>query len=122
MVKHLKKFAQCFPSYPMLGSWHICWTTSQADVFFRNSGEQITQVEKRAWSAFKNVFAGFLGNNKAENDKDLIEELLNSYYGLGCRMSLKLHYLHSHLKFFRPNLGAVTEESGDVEHIPRKMG
>ena len=77
---------------------------------------KMTQVEKKAWHAFKNVIAGFLGNNKADNYKDLVEELLDSYYGLGCRMSIKLHYLHSHLEFFRPNLGAVTEEGGEQFH------
>lgn len=31
-------------------------------------------------------------------------------------MSLKLHYLHSHLKFFWPNLGALPEEYGEWFH------
>ena len=31
-------------------------------------------------------------------------------------MSIKLHFLHSHLHFFRANLGAVSEESGERFH------
>jgi hypothetical protein len=77
---------------------------------------KMTTVEKRAWIAFKNVVAGFLGNNKADNYKDLAEELLDSFRSLDCRMSLKVHYLHSHLDFFRPNLGAVSEEHGERFH------
>ena len=32
---------------------------------------------------------------------------------MGCRMSLKIHFLHSHLNFFPPNLGAVSDEHGE---------
>ena len=31
-------------------------------------------------------------------------------------MSLKLHFLHSHLKFFPENLGAVSDEQGERFH------
>jgi hypothetical protein len=31
-------------------------------------------------------------------------------------MSVKLHYLHSHLEFFRQNLGDVSEEHGECFH------
>ena len=77
---------------------------------------KMKEKEKRAWTAFKHVVSNFLGNNRADNYKELIEELLNSYQDLGCRMSTKLHYLHSHLEFFRPNLGDVSEEHGERFH------
>ena len=32
---------------------------------------------------------------------------------MGYRMSLKIHFLHSHLNFFPPNLGAVSDEHGE---------
>ncbi|KAF2361910.1 hypothetical protein FHG87_007339, partial [Trinorchestia longiramus] len=35
---------------------------------------------------------------------------------MGCRMSLKIHFLHSHLNFFPPNLGAVSNENGERFH------
>ena len=73
-------------------------------------------VERRAWIAFQKVVTGFLGNNKDDDFRDLIEELLQSYKDLGCRMSIKLHYLTSHLEFFRPNLGAVSDEHGERFH------
>jgi hypothetical protein len=48
--------------------------------------------KKRAWNDFHLVAANFLGNNKADNYKELVENLL-SYEELGCNMSLKIHFL-----------------------------
>ena len=31
-------------------------------------------------------------------------------------MSIKMHYLHSHLNLFPPNLGAVSDEQGERFH------
>ena len=33
-----------------------------------------------------------------------------------CRLSLKMHFLHSHLEFFPENLGAVSDEQGERFH------
>ena len=41
------------------------------------------------------VIKNFLENKKAENYKDLQEELLSSFEEMGCNMSIKLHYLKS---------------------------
>lgn len=35
---------------------------------------------------------------------------------MGCRMSLKIHFLHSHLNYFPENLGAVSDEQGERFH------
>ena len=43
-----------------------------------------------------------------------MEELLDAYKAMGCNMSLKIHFLHSHLHFFPPNLEAMS-----VEHSER---
>lgn len=76
----------------------------------------MSDVEKVAWCAFRDIVNGFLGNNKDPNYKQLIAKLLDSYKNLGCRMSLKVHFLHSHLDFFRENLGNVSEEHGERFH------
>ena len=39
-----------------------------------------------------------------------------SYKKLGCNMSLKIHFLDSHLDFFPENLGAVSDEHGERFH------
>ena len=33
---------------------------------------------------------------------------------MGCRMSLKMHFLNSHLDFFSENLGAVSAEQREI--------
>ena len=36
---------------------------------------------------------------------------------LGCRMSLKVHFLHAHLDYFPQNLGDMSEEHGERFHL-----
>jgi hypothetical protein len=75
-------------------------------IFF---GPQITQISedegfstksnstgKRVWQAFENYCRNFLGNEKAENYSEIVQELIPSYSVAGCNMSLKLLFLHSH--------------------------
>lgn len=77
---------------------------------------RLNDLEKRAWISFKNVVTQFLGNNKSDNYRDLVNQLLKAYEHLGCNMSLKIHFLHSHLDFFPENLGAVSDEHGERFH------
>jgi len=65
--------------------------------------------EKRAWDAFRLVSVNFLGNIRAKNCKELIEDV-SFYHKLGCNMSLKIHKLHSHLDFFPDICGIVSDE------------
>ena len=78
--------------------------------------ELLNLKELRAWEAFKSVCSGFLGNTRVPDYQACIEKLLKSYEDMGCRMSLKIHFLHSHLNFFLPNLGAVSDEHGKRFH------
>ena len=81
----------------------------------------MTVVEARAGKAFSKVFHNFLGNKKAGNYIELVEELLLSLQDFGCRMSIKVHYLHSHLNEFFADLGDVSEEQGKRFHQDVKM-
>ena len=78
--------------------------------------EKLNSTELDAWKSFKQVVDNFLGKYKAENFVEIVENLLQAYQRLGCRMSLKLHFLHAHLDFFPPNLGAVSDEHGERFH------
>ena len=78
--------------------------------------ELLNLKELRAWEAFKSVCSGFLGNTRVPDYQVCIEKLLKSYKDMVCRMSLKIHFLHSHLNFFLPNLGAVRDEHGERFH------
>ena len=82
---------------------------------------RMTAVEAQAWVAFTNVVQGFLGNKKDDNYKKIVDELRLSLRGLGCKMSIKLHYLHSHLDKFPDNLGDVSEEQGERFHQDIKI-
>ena len=53
--------------------------------------------EKVAWDSFKFVVKGFLGNRRAQNYEDLVNNLLQSYQNLCYNVSEKnIHILHSH--------------------------
>jgi hypothetical protein len=40
---------------------------------------------------------------------------------MGVNMSLKIHLLHSHLDFFRENLGSTSDEQGERFHHDLKF-
>lgn len=76
----------------------------------------MNDVERLAWQSFVAVAQNFLGNHKADNYVELVEEMLVRFKDLGCNMSLKLHYLNSHLHHFQHNLGDLSEEQGERFH------
>ena len=78
-------------------------------------------AELDAWNAFAAVVTNFLGNTKAENYRLLVGNLLQAFQMLGCNMSVKVHFLHSHVDYFPDNLGAVSEEQGERFHQDTKM-
>lgn len=78
--------------------------------------QSLNKKELDAWRAFVKVIKGFLGKNKDENYEALVQQLLVAYEALGYRMSLKIHFLHSHINFFPENLGDVSDEMGERFH------
>ena len=70
--------------------------------------------EKKAWHAFRLVSSNFLGNIRAENNKELIEDMLSLYHKLGFNMSLMIHVLHSHFDFIPNNCSMVSDEHGEL--------
>ncbi|GBO20763.1 hypothetical protein AVEN_221116-1, partial [Araneus ventricosus] len=72
--------------------------------------------EKQVWDAFYQVSTNFLGNDKAENCKDLVEDMLALFQAFSWNMSLKIHFLDSHLNFFTDNCGQVSDERGERFH------
>jgi len=55
--------------------------------------------EKAVRNSLKFVVKGFLGNRRAQNYEDLVNNLSQSYQKLDCNMSLKIHFHLSHLDF-----------------------
>ena len=64
----------------------------------------------------KNVTTSFLGNHKAENNRDMVADLVQSYKAVECNMSIKVHFLDSHLDFFPEDFGAMGDEHGGRFH------
>ena len=79
---------------------------------------KINDKESAAWLSFVlvEVTEKFLGNKKADNYHVLVTTMLFGYCDLGCKMSIKLHFLHSHLDEFPNNPGAVSDEQGKQFH------
>ena len=56
------------------------------------------------------------GQKKDRNYQEWVEKLVKSYQNIGCRMSVKLHFLSSHLDFFQENLGDFSKKLGERFH------
>ena len=70
----------------------------------------MNKVELEAWKTFVLVVKNFLGNNKAINYAELVNNMLTAFRNLGCNMSIKMHYLFSHMDRFPENLGSMSDE------------
>jgi hypothetical protein len=78
--------------------------------------DTMTEIEEVTWNTLKEVLKTFLGNIKNPLYKEIVRNMLDKFKILGCNMSLKLHSLASHLDYFPPNLGAVSEEQDERFH------
>lgn len=78
-----------------------------------NFRRTLKALELQAWNAFVSVIENFVENRRSDRYIDMVEQMIGAFRGMGCRMSLKMHFLHSHLDFFPPNLGAVSDEHGE---------
>ena len=124
-VKALDKEGQCFKylrdSFPKLSDEKVKGGIFDGpdirkmvrDTQFKDT---MTDVERRAWNGFINVIKNFLGNRKAENYAQIVGEMLDAYKDLKCNMSIKVHFLFSHLDEFPENLGAYSDEQGERFH------
>src|SRR5258705_1856737 len=78
--------------------------------------ESLTEKEKCARQGFKNVVENFLGNRRSTDYKRVVDQMLHAYNALGCNMSLKVHFMHSHLDYFPQNCGDLSDEHGERFH------
>jgi hypothetical protein len=81
--------------------------------------------EKAAWQAFRDVVTKFLGNVKYPYCTNIVNKMLDAFDDLGCNMSLKFYFMHSHVDYFAENLGSWSEGQGerfhkDVKEIKRR--
>ena len=55
------------------------------------------------------------------NYVELVENMLRKYQEMGANMSIKVHFLHSHLDRFPENLSDFSEEQGERFHQDIKV-
>ena len=73
----------------------------------------MTDTNKNAWLSFREVVSKYLENKKDSNYRSIVENLFVNFQKLGCRMSVKVPFLHFHLDYFPSNLGAMSEEQDE---------
>jgi len=78
--------------------------------------KKLQPLQKEAWKSFIEIVNGFLSNHRVANYEEVVQRLLMNFKAMGCRMSLKLHVLHSHLAVFKSNMGQYSEEQGERFH------
>lgn len=78
--------------------------------------ELLTLNEQFTWETFKLVCNGSLGNIRVPDYQECIEKLLQGYENMGCRMSLRIHFLQSYLNLFTLNLRAMSDKHEEKFH------
>ena len=66
--------------------------------------------ECAAWKSFVHVVNNFLGNTKAVDHTRFISGMIEAFQNLECLMSMKMHFLFSHMEKFPENHGAMSDE------------
>ncbi|GBN50260.1 hypothetical protein AVEN_185957-1, partial [Araneus ventricosus] len=69
--------------------------------------------ERKKHTSFKYVADRVLGNTNDSLYKTIVQRMLTAYEAQGCKMSFKVHFLHSQLTFPPENLGAYSEEQDE---------
>lgn len=80
---------------------------------FRNL---LTVDERRAFDAIHRVMQNFLGNRRSEDYQRMVKFMIASFRLINVRMSLKIHFLGSHLDHFPKNCGDCSDEQGERFH------
>ena len=68
----------------------------------------MNKTKENALQLFNEAVKHFLGNRKSPIYENIVNDMLNKIHKLSCNMSIKLHYLHSHIDLFPENLGTVS--------------
>ena len=112
-VKTLDKMGECF-KYFCTKFLRILYEKIKAGIFdgpqmrlLQKDQAFISTLKKEELNA---VVKNFLENIKFPNFNKLVESLLQAFHNLHCNVSVKVHFLPSHLDYFPKNLGAFSEK------------
>ena len=73
----------------------------------------MNDLELRTWTSFVDMMKNFLGNRQAKNYKELVEKLLKNLQDIGTNISIKVHFLDSHLDKFLDTWDDVIDKQGE---------
>lgn len=76
----------------------------------------LTVEQETAWISFEAVVDGFLGNVRDPNYRQIVADMLENFGEIGTNLTLKMHFLKSHINFFPENLGVFSDEQGERFH------
>ena len=57
----------------------------------------MNELESKTWRSFATVTKNFLDNKGSGVYISLVQNMLNNYHDVGVNMSIKVHFLDSHL-------------------------
>ena len=77
----------------------------------------MNELESKTWRSFATVTKNFLDNKGSGDYISLVENMLNNYHDVGVNMSIKVHFLDSHLNKFPVSCGEVSDEQGFLQYI-----
>lgn len=124
-IKSLKKESQVFlflaKKFPKVSDAKLSagiFDGPQIRLLMKDPGftESMCVEEKNAWQSFKSLCHNFLGNHRSPEYESIVKSLIETFHNLGVRMSIKLHFLRSHLDYFPDNCGDYSEEQGERFH------
>ena len=78
--------------------------------------QTMNDKEMAAWLSSVDVTKNFLGNIKAQNYENLVSNMRSAFHHYSCQMSIKMHFLFSHLDKFPENVGSISDEQGEGFH------
>ena len=83
--------------------------------------EPVELKYENAWFSFIDVAQNFLGNRRASNYKELVENILKSFRNFGFNISIKVHFSFSQLDQSPENVVDVTDEQDERFHADIKF-
>ncbi|XP_031637078.1 uncharacterized protein LOC116349672 [Contarinia nasturtii] len=78
--------------------------------------ECLSRHQAIAWDSIKAVLNDVLGNNRTENYRVLLDDMMDSFKQLDVHMSLKIHVLHAHYEFLDMQKPTESDEPGEWFH------
>ena len=76
----------------------------------------VKDLELHTWTSFVDTVKNFYGNRRAKSYRKLVKKMLKSLQDIGANISIKVHFLQSHLNKFQDNCSDVSDEPGGRFH------